>query len=97
MGIGLKALKGIEQSEEILRIKTNMGLMSDTIIQSANSEDNKASDDFFQKMTDHTRTIANAMSPGNPGAANKFFHHLVLTQKLISQRRSSDITFESPM
>ena len=40
-------------------------------------------------MTEHTRNIANMMSPGNPGAANKIFHHLILTQKLLSYKRSS--------
>ena len=37
------------------------------------------------------------MSPGNVGAANKIFHHLVLTQKLISLKRGSSEKFTSPM
>lgn len=91
----MKALKEIGSTEEIFRIKTNMGLMSDNIMQSTNVEEDKESDDFFNKMTEHTRNIANLMAPGSPGAANKIFHHLILTQKLISQKRSSETTFES--
>ena len=64
--------------------------MSDTLIDEEDlNEDQRESQDFIVKMTDHTRNIANLMSPGNPGAANKIFHHLILTQKLLSYKRSS--------
>ena len=48
-------------------------------------------------MTEHTRTIANIMSQGNHGLANKFFHHLILTQKLISKKRSSETALYGQM
>ena len=95
MGIGLRAFREIPNTEEIFRIKTNMGLMSDILFESG--EEDKGSEEFFKQMTEHTRNIANIISPGNPGVANKMFHHLILTQKLISKKRSSETSFEGQM
>ena len=39
MGVGLRAFQEIgSPGEEIMRVKTNMGLMSDTIIESTKSD-----------------------------------------------------------
>lgn len=92
MGIGLTAFAAIPDKEEILRMKTNMGLMSDTIFDENSGED-ESSVNFFQQMSDHSRTIAQILAGGNPGVANKMFHHLILTQKLISKKRSSGSEF----
>lgn len=35
--------------------------------------------------------------PGNRGVANRFYHHLMLTQKLISQKRDSNKLLGSPI
>ena len=51
----------------------------------------------MKQITDHTRKISNLISPGNPGAANKMFHHLILTQKLISKRRDSNKEYDSAL
>ena len=67
----------IDKNEEIFRVKTQMGLLSDTI--TTDRDGDKESQEFFKMMTDHTRKIANIMMPGKPGAANKIFHHLILT------------------
>jgi len=72
-----------------------MGLLSDTLVDP--NEEDKSSQEFFTLMTEHTRRISNMMSPGNFGAENKIFHHLVLTQKLLSQKRGSPDQFTSPM
>lgn len=37
------------------------------------------------------------ISPGNPAAANKMFHQLILTQKLISKKRDSHKEFDSSL
>ena len=54
-----------------------MGLLSDTI--TTEQDGDQESNEFFKMMTEHTRKISNLMTPGNPGAGNKIFHHLVLT------------------
>ena len=97
MGIGLKTISALNGKEEILRIKTQMGLMSNTKLDEENREESEESKNIFQQIQDHTRKISNLMSPSNPAIANKMFHHLILTQKLLSQRRGSDQEFESTM
>lgn len=38
---------------------------------------------FEKKVEEHSRMIANKLSPNNFGIANKLFHHLILTQKMV--------------
>ncbi len=55
------------------------------------SEVDEAEPELFAALTDHTRKVADIVSYGVPGIANKMYHHFILTQKLMmSNRKTSD-------
>ncbi len=57
-----------------------MGLLSDA----SQDQESTESAELMKSISNHTRSIAKLMSNGNQGIENKFYHHLMLTQKLLS-------------
>lgn len=94
MGIGLKAVKDIPANEPILKVMTQCGMLSNSFfdeeITSETSEqesETEAPDNLAGDLQQNTLRVAKMLAPHNKEIANKFYHHLVLTQKLISARR----------
>ena len=81
MGIGLKSLTDIEPSQLVVQMSTKMGLLSGLDQKDQSTPQGDIDAEFYQQMKNHTRLIAEKMSPaGNRAVANRFYHHLMLTQ-----------------
>lgn len=46
MGFGLQSYKAIQQGEDILRMKTSLAIVSDSLVDSSFNEEKKTSDGF---------------------------------------------------
>ena len=95
MGIGLRAVKDIPANSPILKVMTQCGMLSNSFYdqESASEQESEteAPDNFASDLQQNTLRVAKMLSPHNKQIANKFYHHLVLTQKLISARRKESL------
>ena len=92
MGFGLKALSPINNGDLIIKMKTSMGMISDSISETMGvAAIDEAEEDLHSKLMQNTRKVADHLSNGIPQYSNKLNNHLILTQKLLMvNRKESD-------
>lgn len=71
-----------------------MGLVSNSLV---DNEDGDIETDLLKALTENTRNVANKLSPGNTAHANRLYHHLMLTQKIIITNRADPDWKDSSM
>lgn len=74
-GFGLKTIHAISQNSDILKFKTKLGLLSDSLVDDTTGD---AENELFDALTANTRKVANMCSPHNKALANRMNNHFTL-------------------
>ena len=89
-GFGLKVLNRTQTGETIFKMKTETGLVSDSIVDSAAGEDEHG---LYEALNENTEKVAKRLSGGQPEHFNRMLNHLNLTQKLLlAMRKEHDLS-----